>query len=175
MAVLRKLGRPTAQRKAVLRGLVSSLIENGKIETTETRAKEVKRIADKLIALAVSEVDNFTSKQEKITKARLDSGGRKITKTVTSKSGNKYEVVEREEKTDLKTVDSPSRLHARRQIMKWLYRKKDADGNNINLVNKLFDEIAPKYKGRTGGYTRIYRIGPRRGDAAEMVVLSLVD
>lgn len=175
MATMRKLGRPTDQRMAILKGLVSSLIANGKIETTETRAKEVKRIADKLIALAVSEVDNFSSKQQKVTKARLDSGGRKITKTVTAKSGNKFEVVEREEKTDLKTVDSPSRLHARRQIIKWLYRRKDANGNYVNLTDKLFDEIAPKYKERVGGYTRMYKIGPRRGDAANMVILELVD
>lgn len=174
MPVNRKLGRRTAQRKAMLRSLVTSLIENGRIETTEARAKEVKRIADKLIALAVKEVDDFTSRQIKVSKARLDSGGRKITKTATSKNDRKYEVVEREESTDMVTVDSPSRLHARRQIMKWLYRPKDKEGNRINLVNKMFDEIAPKYKERSGGYTRIYKVGPRRGDAAEIVILELV-
>ena len=175
MPLQRKLGRPTDQRKAILKSLVTSLLANGKIETTEARAKEVKNIAEKLIALAVKEVDNFTSKQVKVSAARLDSSGRKITKSVTSKNNRKYEVVERQEKTDMVTVDNPSRLHARRRIMEWVYRIKNSDGNRINVVNKLFDDIAPKYKDRKGGYTRIYKIGPRRGDAAQMVILKLVD
>lgn len=174
MARRRKLGRTTDQRIALLKNLVTALFEHGRIETTEARAKEVKNIAEKLIAMAVKEADNFTSKQIKVSSAKRDSDGRKITKTVTSKNGNKYEVVDREEKTDMVTVDSPSRLHARRQIINWLYRVKDSEGNKINLADKLFDEIAPKYKGRSGGYTRIYKLGPRRGDAAEMVVLELV-
>lgn len=170
----RKLGRTSDQRIAMLKGLVSALIENGKIQTTETRAKEVKSIADKLISMAIKEKDNFTSKQIKISTAKLDSGGRKITKTVTSKNGRKYQVVDREEKTDMVTVDSPSRLHARKQMIKWLYRVKDQNGNYINLADKLFDEIAPRYKDRSGGYTRIYKLGPRRGDAAEIVILELI-
>lgn len=170
----RKLGRATDQRKAILKGLVTSLFENGKIETTEARAKEVKNIAEKLITLAVKEADNFTSKQVKISAPKLDSTGKKMTKTVTSKNGKKYEVVDREEKTDMVTVDSPTRLAARRQAMNWLYRLKDAEGKNINLADKLFSEIAPKYKTRNGGYTRIYKLGPRRGDAAEMVILELI-
>lgn len=174
MPVNRKLGRRTDQRKAMLRSLVTSLIEKGKIETTETRAKEVKRITEKLIAMAVKEADNFSSRQKQVTKARLDSGGKKITKKATSKNNRDYEVVEREESTDMVTVDSPSRLHARRQAMKWLYRASDDEGNRLNLVNKLFDELAPKYKDRNGGYTRIYKVGPRRGDAAEMVIIELV-
>jgi large subunit ribosomal protein L17 len=174
MALQRKLGRATDQRMAVLKGLVTSLFESGKIETTEARAKEVKNIAEKLISTAIKEVDNFTSKQVKVTVAKVDSTGKKITKTATSKNGKKYEVVEREEKTDMVTVDSPTRLHARRQVMNWLYRVKDADGNSVNLADKLFNEIAPKYKGKNGGYTRIYKLGPRRGDAAEVVLLELV-
>lgn len=174
MPVNRKLGRRTAQRKAMLRSLVTSLIENGRIETTETRAKEVKRIAEKLITLAIREADNFSSRQVKVTRARVDSGGRKITKSATSKNNNKYEVVDREEVMDMATVDNPSRLHARRQIIKWLYRVSDKDSKRLNLVNKMFDEIAPKYKDRNGGYTRIYKVGPRRGDGAEIVVLELV-
>jgi len=170
----RKLGRPTDQRKAILKGLVTSLFQNGKIQTTEARAKEVKNIAEKLITLAVNEVDNFTSKQVKVSKAKLDSSGRKITKTVTSKNGRKYEVVDREIKTDMVTVDSPSRLNARRKAISWTYRVKDENGKPINVVDKLFDEIAPKYKGKNGGYTRIYKLGPRRGDAAEVVILELV-
>jgi large subunit ribosomal protein L17 len=174
MPVQRKLGRASDQRKAVLKGLVTALIQNGRIETTEARAKEVKNIAEKLIAIAVKEVDNFTSKQVKVSAAKLDSTGKKITKTVTSKNGKKYEVVEREEKTEMVTVDSPSRLHARRKAINWLYRVKDADGKNLNLADKLFNEIAPKYKDKNGGYTRIYKLGPRRGDAAEVVLLELV-
>lgn len=174
MAVNRKLGRTTDARKAILRGLVTALFQHGRIETTEARAKEVRSIAEKLINIAVKEVDNYTSKQIKVTAAKLDSNGRKITKTVTSKNGNKFEVVDREEKTEMVTVDNPSRLHARRKAIAWLYRVKDADGNSINLADKLFDEIAPKYKDRSGGYTRIYKLGPRRGDGAESVLLELV-
>ena len=174
MPLQRKLGRATDQRKAILRNLVTSLFENGKIETTEARAKEVKNIAEKLITNAVKEADNFTSKQVKVSTAKLDSTGKKITKTATSKSGKKYEVVDREVKTDMVTVDSPSRLHARKQAMNWIYKIKDADGKPVNLVDKLFNEIAPKYKAKNGGYTRIYKLGPRRGDAAEMVILELI-
>lgn len=174
MPVQRKLGRATDQRKAILKNLVTSLFENGKIETTEARAKEVKNIAEKLISNAAKEADNFTSKQVKVSTAKLDSEGKKMTKSVTSKSGKKYEVVDREVKTDMVTVDAPSRLHARKQAMNWIYRIKDAEGKQINLVDKLFNEIAPKYKAKNGGYTRIYKLGPRRGDAAEMVILELI-
>lgn len=174
MPAQRKLGRPTDQRKAVLKSLVTALFQNGKIETTEAKAKEVKNIAEKLIAIAVKECDNFTSKQVKVSAAKLDSKGNKITNTKKSKNGNEYLVVEREIKTDMQRVDNPSRLYARRKVMSWLYRVKDSEGNTINLANKLFDEIAPKYKDVQGGYTRMYRIGPRKGDAAEMVILQLV-
>lgn len=174
MPAHRKLGRTTDQRKAILRGLVTALFVNGKIETTEARAKEVKNIAEKLIGIAVKETDNFTSKQVKVSSAKINSVGKKITKTVTSKNGRKYEVVDREEKTDMVAVDNPSRLYARRQMMKWLYKVKDPKGNNIKVIDKIFNEIAPKYKDRSGGYTRIYKLGPRRGDAAEVVILELV-
>lgn len=168
----RKLGRATDQRKAVLKGLVTALFENGKIETTEARAAEVKNIAEKLITIAAKEAENFTSKQVKVTAAKLDSKGKKMTKTVTSKNGNKYEVVDREEKTDMIRVDNPSRLQARRRAINWVYKTKDAAGKPV--VDKLFDDIAPKYKGQNGGYTRVYKLGPRRGDAAEMVILELI-
>jgi large subunit ribosomal protein L17 len=173
MSAIRKLGRATDQRKAILKNQVTSLIENGRIETTQARAMEVKNIAEKIISLAVAEVDNFTSRNEKKSSVELDSKGRKMTKNVTSRNGNKYTVVERTIKDELVRVDAPSRLNARRKALKWLYRVKDKDGNNVNLANKLFDEIAPKFKGVNGGYTRIYKIGQRRGDAAEMVILEL--
>jgi len=174
MALQRKLGRATDLRKAILKGLVTALFVNGKIETTEARAKEVKNIAEKLIGLAVRETDNYTSKPIKITLAKLDSTGKKITKSATSKNGNKYLVVDREEKTDMVKIDSPTRLHARKQAINWLYRVKDVNGKPINLADKLFDEIAPKYKTTNGGFTRIYKLGARRGDAAEVAILELV-
>ena len=174
MPTQRKLGRATDQRKAILKGLVTALLENGKIETTEARAKEVKNIAEKLIAMAIKEQGNFTSKQIKISAAKVDSTGKKITKSVTSKNNRKYLVVERETKTDMVTVDNASRLNARRRAMNWIYRVKDENGKYINVVDKLFDEIAPKFKDINGGFTRIYKLGPRRGDAAEVVLLELV-
>lgn len=173
MPTQRKLGRATDQRKAMLKNLVTALLQKGKVETTEARAKEVQAIAEKLIAMAIKEDGNITSKQVKISAAKVDSKGRKITKSVTSKNGKKYEVVDREVKTDMVAVDKPSRLSARRRAMNWIYRVKDENGKYINVVDKLFDEIGPRFKGVSGGYTRIYKLGPRRGDAAEAVILEL--
>lgn len=174
MPAQRKLGRATDQRKAILKNLTTALFVSGRIETTEARAKEVKNIAEKLITIAIKEADNFTSKQVKISAPKVDSKGNKLTDSKTSKNGNKYLVIDRELKTDMVSVDNPSRLHARRLIMNWVYRPTTADGKNVNITDKLFDEIAPKYKEKKGGYTRIYKLGPRRGDAAEMVILELV-
>lgn len=170
----RKLGRATDHRMAMLKNLVTALFENGRIETTEARAKEVRSVAEKIITSAVKEIGNFTSKQTMVSSAKLDSNGRKITITKTSKNGKTYQVVEREVKTDMVSVDSPSRLAARKQVIKWVNRVKDQDGNYKNIVNKIFDEIAPKYKEKNGGYTRIYKMGPRRGDAAEVAIIELV-
>ncbi|MDP4179752.1 MAG: L17 family ribosomal protein [Bacillota bacterium] len=174
MPLQRKLGRATDQRKAVLKGLVTSLFEYGRVETTLARAKEVKNIAEKLITIAIKEADNFEAKNVKVSGAKLDPTGKKILKGATSHNEKSYRVVEREEKEERKSVDSPSRLHARKQIMNWVYKVKDKDGNSINLANNIFDTIAPKYKGKSGGYTRIYKIGQRRGDAAEVVIIELV-
>ena len=110
----RKLGRPTAHRNAMLRGMVTYLIENGSIETTLTRAKEVRSIAEKMITL-----------------------GKKNT------------------------------LASRRQALAYITKR--------DVVIKLFDDIAPKYANRNGGYTQIYKLGPRRGDAAEMALIKLID
>ena len=110
----RKLGRATAHRLAMLRALVTFLLENGKIETTLSRAKEVRSVAEKMITLA-----------------KNDS------------------------------------LHNKRMALAFITKKE--------VVRKLFSEIAPKYKDRDGGYTRITKLGPRRGDAAEMAIIELVD
>ena len=171
MASNRKLGRPSDQRKAMLRSLVTSLIWNGKIQTTETRAKEVRSIAEKLITLAVKEYDNTVT----------------VTKEYNNEKGQTVSV-------EVKN-DSPSKLHARRLIMAYLYdlpepKKKDESKREYYertkdvkhpVVEKLFNEIAPKYRkrmeeknGQGGGYTRILKLGPRRGDAAEMVILELI-
>ena len=175
MPANRQLNRPNAQRMAMLRGLVTALLRDGKVKTTETRAKEVRSIAEKLIALAVRETDNFSSKQVRITSKKVDGKGKAVTVRRESKNGRVYFVVDREQSTVMKSVDSPSRLHARRQVLTWVYRAKDEKGKPLNLVNKLFDEIAPKYKQVQGGYTRIYKLGQRQGDAAEMALLQLVE
>ncbi|MBQ1431174.1 MAG: 50S ribosomal protein L17 [Firmicutes bacterium] len=109
----RKLGRPSAHRKSMLRNLTTELFKHGRIETTSMRAKEIKRIAEKMITLA--------------------------------KRGD---------------------LHARRQVLSYLVDE--------TTVTKLFDEIAPNYADRNGGYTRILKLGPRQGDAAETVFIELV-
>ena len=170
----RKLGVTSDRRKAMLRGLVTALLQNGSIVTTETRAKEVQSIAERLIGIAVREADNFTSKQKTVSAAKTNSKGKVLTVAKTSKNGRKYNVVEREVKTELVRVDDASRLAARKQAIAWIYNVKDANGESVNVVNKLFDEIAPKYKERKGGYTRIYKTGCRRGDAAPMAILELV-
>jgi len=175
MPANRQLNRPNAQRMAMLRGLVTALLRDGKVRTTEARAKEVRSIAERLIAMAVRETDNFSSKQIRITSKRVDGKGKAVTVRRESKNGKVYFAVDRQQGTVMKSVDAPSRLHARRQILTWVYRAKDEDGKSLNLVNKLFDEIAPRYKAIQGGYTRMYKLGPRLGDAAEMAILELVE
>lgn len=174
MARNRKLGMNSAHRKAILKCQTTSLILNGKIETTEEKAKELKSIVDSIIALAIKEKDNYETVEVKVSRAKLDSKGNKETEKVKSKNGKEYLKVVREEITEKRQKDMPSRLNARRKIMRKLDKVKDSNGKNIDLPSKLFNEIAPKYEGRVGGYTRILKLGQRRGDAAEMVVLQLV-
>jgi large subunit ribosomal protein L17 len=174
MPAQRKLGRATDVRLSMLRGMVTTLIVNGRIETTEARAREVKRIAEKLITLAIREKDNFTTRELMVSAAKLDAKSRKVLKSATSKNGRKYDVVTREIKTSMVQVDDPSRLAARQQLILWLNKSHDAAGKTINPVNILFDTVAPKYAGRSGGYARIIKLGTRRGDASEMALLELI-
>ena len=174
MAGYRKLGRTSSQRKALLRNQVTNLLYHGKIVTTEAKAKEIRRIAESLIALAVREKDNFETVTVTAKVARKDKDGKRVKEVV---DGKKVTVFDEVEKTVKK--DQPSRLHARRQMNKVLYTvtkeaDKKRDKKTVDLTNKLFDEIAPKYADRKGGYTRIVKIGQRKGDAAMEVLLELV-
>ena len=170
----RKLGRTTDIRMSMLKNLTTDLINHEQIETTEARAKEVKSIVDSLIALAVKEKDNFTEVEVKVTTAKKDTKGNKETELVKSKNGKEFLKVVKETKTVKKQKDNPSRLNARRKMMTKLNKVKDQDGNNIDLTDKLFNVLAPKYAGRNGGYTQIIKKGQRRGDAAEAVIIKLV-
>ena len=174
MAINRKLGRTTDIRKAMLKTGLTDLILHGKIETTEARAKELKAMADSIIALAIKEKDNFETVDVKVTKAKLDGTGKKVTEKVTSKNGKEYLKVVKETTTEKRQKDMPTRLNARRKMMRMINKVVDNEGNNVDLTAKLFNEIAPKYEGRVGGYTRIIKKGPRRGDAAEVVILKLI-
>ena len=175
MATNRKLGRTTDIRMAMLKNLTTDLLVHGKVETTLPRAKEVKAIADSIISLAIKEKDNFEEVEVKVVKAKLDSKGNKVTELVKSKNGNEYLKVVKEETTEKRQKDMPTRLNARRKMMRKLNKVKDSEGNNIDVPAKLFNEIAPKYAGKNvGGYTRIIKAGPRRGDAAEVAILQLV-
>ena len=174
MATNRKLGKTTDIRNAMLKTLTTDLILHGKIETTEARAKEVKASADSIKALAIKEKDNFETVDAKVVKAKLDSKGNKVTELVKSKNGKEYLKVVKEETTEKRQKDMPSRLNARRKMMKSINKVKDSEENNIDLTAKLFNEIAPKYEGRVGGYTTMLKLGPRKGDNAEMVILKLV-
>ena len=175
MATNRKLGKTTDIRMAMLRTLTTDLIMHGKIETTLPRAKEVKKMADSLISLAIKEKDNFEMVDVKVVKAKLDAKGNKETELVKSKNGKEYLRVVKEETTEKRQKDMPTRLNARRKMMRNLNKVKDSEGKNIDLPSKLFNEIAPKYAGKNvGGYTRIVKAGPRRGDGAEVAILQLI-
>ena len=178
MAKYRKLGRTSSQRKALLRNQVTMLLQHGKIKTTEAKAKEIRKITEGLIALAVKEKDNYEEVTIKAKVARKDKDGKRVKEVVDGKRVTVYDEVEKTIKND-----NPSRLHARRQMLKVLYpvtevptaaagRRKNT--KEVDLVDKLFTEIAPKYADRNGGYTRIIKIGQRKGDAAMEVLIELV-
>ena len=172
MAKYRKLSRTSSQRKALLRGQVTQLLANGKIVTTESKAKEVRKIAEGLIAMAVREKDNFEEVTVTAKVARKDANGKRVKEVVDGKKVTVYDEVEKTIKKEL-----PSRLHARREMLKVLYSVKESTGkkaSEVDMCAKLFDEIAPKYVNRNGGYTRIVKIGQRKGDGALEVVLELV-
>lgn len=179
MAGYRKLGRTSDQRKALLRSQVTSLLYHGKIKTTEAKAKEIRKIAEGLIAKAVKECDNYEEVTVTAKVARKDKDGKRVKET--NAEGKKVTVYDEVEKTIKK--DMPSRLHARRQMLKVLLpvtevseeaAGKKAGTKKVDLVDKLFTEIAPKYADRNGGYTRIVKIGQRKGDAAMEVLIELV-
>ena len=178
MAKYRKLGRTSDQRKALLRSQVTALLYHGKIVTTEAKAKEVQKIVEGIIALAVKEKDNFEMVKVSTKVPVKGKDGKRVKEVVDGKKVTKFETVEKEIKKDL-----PSRLHARRQMLKVLYpvvevptaiAGKKKNTKEVDLVAQIFDEVAPKYISRNGGYTRIIKIGLRKGDAAMEVVLELV-
>ena len=178
MAMYRKLGKASAQRNALLRNQVTQLLYHGKISTTEARAKEVVKIAEKLITLAVKEKDNYDEVTVTAKVAKKDKDGKRVKEVVDGKKVTVYDEVEKTIKKD-----QPSRLHARREMLKVLYpvvevptdaAGKKAGTKKVDLTSKLFDEYGTKYAGRKGGYTRIIKIGQRKGDAAMEVILELV-
>ena len=174
MAKYRKLGRTSSQRKALLRNQVTQLLYHGRIITTEAKAKEVKKIAEGIIAMAIREKDNYDEVTVQAKVARKDKDGKRVKEVVDGKKVTVYDTVEKKIKKD-----QPSRLHARRQMLKVLYpvtekAAKKRDTKVVDMPKKLFEEIAPKYEGRNGGYTRIVKIGQRKGDGALEVVLELV-
>ena len=178
MAMYRKLGKASAQRNALLRNQVTQLLYHGKIRTTEARAKEVVKIAEKLITLAVKEKDNYDEVTVTSKVAKKDKDGKRVKEVVDGKKVTVYDEVEKTIKKD-----QPSRLHARREMLKVLYpvvevptdaAGKKAGTKKVDLTSKLFDEYGTKYAGRKGGYTRIIKIGQRKGDAAMEVILELV-
>ena len=174
MAKYRKLSRTSSQRKALLRNRVTNLLYHGRIVTTEAKAKEVQKIAEGIIAMAVREKDNFDEVTVQAKVARKDKDGKRVKEVVDGRKVTVYDTVDKTIKKD-----QPSRLHARREMLKVLYPVKSAgktkkEIKEVDMPKMLFEEIAPKYADRNGGYTRIVKIGPRKGDGALEVVLELV-
>ena len=174
MAKYRKLSRTSSQRKALLRNQVTNLLYHGRIVTTEAKAKEVQKIAEGIIAMAVREKDNFDEVTVQAKVARKDKDGKRVKEVVDGKKVTVYDTVEKKIKKD-----QPSRLHARREMLKVLYPVKSAgktkkEIKEVDMPKMLFEEIAPMYADRNGGFTSIVKIGTRKGDGALEVVLELV-
>lgn len=178
MSGYRKLSRTAAQRKALLRNQVTAFLYNGKLVTTEAKAKEVQKIAEGFIALAVREKDNYLTVTVTAKVARKDADGKRVKEVVGGKRQTVYDEVQKEV-----TKDAPSRMNARRKMLSYFYPIKEVPTQGkgrkrgtkqVDLVKKLFEEVAPKYVGRNGGYSRIVKIGQRKGDGAMTVLLELV-
>ncbi|MDO4803807.1 MAG: bL17 family ribosomal protein [Lachnospiraceae bacterium] len=178
MSGYRKLSRTSAQRKALLRNQVTQLLYHGKIVTTESKAKEVQKIAEGFIALAVKEKDNFETVTVKAKVARKDANGKRVKEVVNGKRVTVFDEVDKEVQKDF-----PSRLNARRKMLSYFYpitevpesgKGRKRNTKKVDLPKKMFEEVAPKYVNRNGGYTRIVKIGQRKGDAAMVVLLELV-
>ena len=178
MAKYRKLGRTSSQRKALLRNQVTQLIYKGKIKTTEAKAKEIRKIAESLVTMAIKEKDNFETVTVDAKVAKKDKDGKRVKEVVDGKKVTVYDTVQKEIKKD-----KASKLHARRQMLKVLYpvtevpteaAGRKAGTKKVDLTEKLFEEYAPKYADRKGGYTRIVKIGQRKGDAAMEVIIEFI-
>lgn len=178
MAKYRKLGRTSSQRKALLRNQVTQLVYKGKIRTTEAKAKEIRKIAESLVTLAIKEKDNFDTVTVDAKIARKDKDGKRVKEVVDGKKVTVYDTVQKEIKKD-----QASKLHARRQMLKVLYpvtevpdeaAGRKAGTKKVDLTEKLFNEYGPKYADRKGGYTRIVKIGQRKGDAAMEVIIEFI-
>ncbi len=182
MAMYRKLGKTSSQRKALLRNQITALLYHGRITTTEARAKEIRKDVEKLIALAVKEKDNFEEVTVKAKVAKKDANGKRV-KEEKEIDGVKKKVTVYDEVDKVIKKDKPSRLAARRKMLSILYdvtevpakaAGRKANTKKADLAAKLFDEYGAKYASRNGGYTRIIKVGPRKGDGAMEVVIELV-
>ena len=175
MANYRKLGRKSDVRNAMLRSQATALLAKGKIITTEARAKELRKYVEPLIALAVREKDNFETVTVTAKVPKKDANGKRVKEERDGKKVVVFDEVQKEIKKD-----KPSRLHARSLINAKLYDVTEVDAKKkkarkkVDRAAKLFDEYAPKYAERHGGYTRIVKIGLRKGDAAMEVLMELV-
>lgn len=175
--IKRKIGFRADTRKAFLRANVTNLLYYGKIETTLYQAKEIQRQTEKLITKAKKYCMDFREVNTQTKVARKDSNGSRVKENKDGKRVDVFDIVEKKIKKD-----NPGRLKARREILKYTYKisefpeglKRKRARRYVDLPKKMFDEIAPRYVQRNGGYTRIIKIGKRNGDGAEMALIELV-